>query len=85
MVATCVRTCAPLLLSAPKALLRSYLHMPCGLLRGALHSFGILARCDSPLTSLTLCPASPTLAYCSVSAETPGGQSCVFTIKVRPT
>lgn len=47
-----------------KDVVATYLHMPCGLLRGALHSFGVLA---------------------SVSADTPGNQSCVFTIRVRPT
>jgi hypothetical protein len=41
---------------------RSYLHMPCGLLRGALHSFGILARCHTIIHLLHRQPSSLTLA-----------------------
>ena len=52
VVATCVRKCGTFMFSASDALFHSYLHMPCGLLRGALHSFGILTRCISPPLAL---------------------------------
>jgi hypothetical protein len=54
VVAQCVCKIDFSLLPTFNSCIHSYLHMPCGVLRGALHSFGISARCQPCLRCVLL-------------------------------